>query len=58
MVDVMPKGELDILHPKLSISWAITAILVVVLILAVVGIGTFLYGKAKAVVPSTSAGDF
>jgi len=58
MVDVMPKGELDILHPQISISYVLTAIIVVVIILAVIGVGSWLYGKGKAMVPSGTGADF
>jgi uncharacterized membrane-anchored protein len=57
MVDVMPTKELDILHPKLSISYAVTAILIVVMILAVLGVGYWAFNKAKSVVtPAASDG--
>lgn len=54
----MPKGELDVLHPKLSISWVLTAILVVIMVLVVIGVGSYLYSKAKTIIPSSTAGDF
>lgn len=58
MVEIMPKAEVDLLHPKISVSWFLSFILIVVVILAAWGVGNYLYGKAKSVVPSTSAGDF
>jgi hypothetical protein len=58
MVEIMPKSELDILHPKLSISYGLTAVLVVVMLLAVLGVGYWVFGRAKDVVaPSASSGD-
>jgi hypothetical protein len=58
MVDIMPKAEVDLLHPKLSISYAISFALIVVLILAMWALGNWLFNKGKAIVPSTTAGDF
>jgi hypothetical protein len=60
MVDVLPKGEIDILHPKVSISYALTAIIVVVMLLAIIGVGGYLYTRAKAMVPTAgpSGADF
>jgi hypothetical protein len=58
MVEIMPKQEVDLLHPKISVSWFLSFILIVVVILAAWGIGNYLYGRGKALVPTTSSGDF
>jgi len=57
-MDIMPKAEVDLLHPKISIGYFVSFILIVVVLLAAWAVGNWVYGKAKAVVPSTSAGDF
>lgn len=54
----MPKGELDLTKLKLTPSWFFTAIIMVVVVASAIGIGLWLFGKAKTIVPTQSAGDF
>jgi hypothetical protein len=58
MPEIMPKGELDITKLKLTPSWFFTAIIMVVVVSAAIGIGLWLYGKGKTMLPTSTAGDF
>jgi hypothetical protein len=58
MVEIMPKGELDLTKLKLTPSWFFTTIIMVVVVASAIGIGLWLFGKAKTIVPTQSAGDF
>lgn len=57
MVEIMPKGELDLTKMRLTPSWFITLILAVILIAAAIGIGLWGYAKVKGVVTPAKAAD-
>lgn len=48
------KDGADLTHPKASVGWGVGATVGVVLLLAVVGIATYLYRKGKSAVVGTS----
>lgn len=56
MSKVFPKGQIDLLKPQLKVSWALTGVLVVIMILGVIGVGTFAYEKVKGVVGDLTSG--
>lgn len=43
------KGGADLTKPKMSIGWIGSAVIAVTLLLMVIGVGSWVYGKVKSV---------
>ncbi len=49
------KQGADLTHPKASVGWVVGAVVAVILLAAVAGIGIWAYGRLKAVAGGKSA---